>query len=224
MTEIVYTATSLWLGILTSISPCSFASNIAALSYVSKNLEKKNGVIFSGIFYTLGRCISYSILGFLITGAAWNIPPVSFFLQKYMTIIMGILFFLTGILLIFPATIFQGFFKLPDGIFKIKYGGGLAGSFLMGFILALAFCPVSAALYFGSIIPLTLRAHSGIMMPAVYGLGTGLPVLVSAAVIASGALFLEKYFIFVKKIEEKSKLITGILMLTIGVYLMIKYI
>jgi len=227
MTEIIYIATSLWLGILTAISPCPLASNIAAVSFVSRSMKKKHEVILSGLFYTLGRSLCYTLLGFLIVKMALNIPFTANFLQRYMIKILGPLFFITGIFLIFPINIFPFFLKLPGGISRIKADAGwsgFAGSLILGFVLALAFCPISAALYFGSLIPLSLKAQSGILLPAVYGIGTGLPVFVCAVIIASGASYLEKFFDNIKKIEEKSKLITGIVLLLIGIYMIIKYL
>lgn len=223
MTEVLYITTALWLGILTAISPCQLASSIAALSFVSKSMKKKNDIVLSGLFYTFGRSFCYAILGFLIVNAAWNIPFTANFLQKYMTKILGPFFIITGILLIFPVYIFPSWLKLPDGILKSKFISGYAGSFFLGFVLALAFCPISAALYFGSLIPLSLKAQSGILLPAVYGIGTGLPVFVFAVVVASGASYLEKFFENIRKIEEKSQLITGIVLATVGIYMTVRY-
>ena len=217
MTEIIYIVTSLWLGILTAISPCQLAPNIAALSFVSRNMKKEEAVV-SGIFYTLGRSVSYMLLGFLIVKTILIIPVTAIFLQKYMNKLLGPLFLITGLFLIFPINIFLPSLKVSHR----KASAGFFGSFLLGFVLAFAFCPVSAALYFGSLIPLALKAHSGILLPAAYGIGTGLPVFICAVVIASGTSYLEKFFENIKKIEEKSKLITGIVLLLIGIYLMLK--
>lgn len=103
MKEIVYATTALWLGVLTAVSPCQLVSNIAALSFVSKSMKKKNDIVLSGLFYALGRSFCYAVLGFLIVHAAWNIPFTANFLQRYITKIIGPFFVITGILLIFPV-------------------------------------------------------------------------------------------------------------------------
>jgi len=222
MTELIYAVSSFWLGILTAISPCQLSANIAALSFVSRSMKKKNDVVLSGVFYTLGRSFCYTILGFLIVHTVLNIPFTANFLQRHMIKILGPLFCLTGIFLVFPVDIFHSCLRLPAGISKMKFSTWFISPFLLGFILALAFCPVSAALYFGSLIPLSIKARSGILLPVVYGIGTGVPVLICAVVISSGTSYLEKFFENIKKVEEKSKLITGLALLFIGIYLIIK--
>ena len=75
--------TAVWLGILTSISPCPLATNIAAMSYISKQVEDKKSIFISGLLYTSGRMLVYLILGFLLVNGILNTPVAARFLQKY---------------------------------------------------------------------------------------------------------------------------------------------
>ncbi len=61
---------------------------------------------------------------------------------------------------------------------------GLVGCALMGFLFALTFCPVSAALFFGSLLPLAVREHSAWLVPALFGIGSAAPVLIFALALA----------------------------------------
>jgi len=80
---------ALWLGILTSISPCPLAANISAISYIGRFVGNNRGVLLSGIFYTAGRTAVYMTIGTLITGGLLASSQLSLFLQKYLNEILG---------------------------------------------------------------------------------------------------------------------------------------
>jgi len=211
-------ASALWLGILTSISPCPLASNVAAISFLSKKITHPVLVFISGLAYTLGRMVSYTILGWIIISSLLSVPQVAQFLQKYMGKALGPLLILTGLILLEIVTI-----RLPGLSLSQKHHTKLAesgapGAFLLGFIFALAFCPISAALYFGSLIPLAINSKSGIVLPFIYGIGTGLPVLVFAVAIALGVTSLSHWFHRITRLEYYTRKITGIVFILVGLY------
>ncbi len=219
MTEMFIGFTSaLWLGILTSISPCPLASNVAAVSFLSKKITHPVFVFISGLAYTLGRMTSYAILGWIIISSLLSVPQVAQFLQKYMGKALGPLLILTGLILLEIITI-----RLPGLSLSQKHQNKLAesgapGAFLLGFIFALAFCPISAALFFGSLIPLAINSKSGIILPFIYGIGTGLPVLVFAVAIALGVTSLSHWFHRITRIEYYTRKITGVVFILVGLY------
>jgi len=219
MTEIfIGFVSALWLGILTSISPCPLASNVAAISFLSKKITHPALVFISGLAYTLGRMVSYAILGWIIISSILSVPQVAQFLQKYMGKALGPLLILTGLILLEIITI-----RLPGLSFSQKHHNTLAesgatGAFLLGFIFALAFCPVSAALFFGSLIPLALTHKSGVTLVFVYGIGTGLPVLVFAVAIALGVTSLSHWFHKITRLEYYTRKITGAIFILVGLY------
>jgi len=219
MTEIFLSfASALWLGILTSISPCPLASNVAAISFLSKKITHPALVLISGLAYTLGRMVSYTVLGWIIISSLLSVPQVAQFLQKYMGKALGPLLILTGLILLEIITI-----RLPGLSLSQKHHNKLAesgapGAFLLGFIFALAFCPISAALYFGSLIPLAINSKSGIVLPFIYGIGTGLPVLVFALAIALGVTSLSHWFNKITRLEYYTRKITGVIFILVGLY------
>jgi cytochrome c-type biogenesis protein len=219
MTEIsISLASALWLGILTSISPCPLASNVAAISFLSKRITHPALVFYSGLAYTLGRMASYAILGWIIVSSLLSVPQVAQFLQKYMGKALGPLLIITGLFLLEVITI-----RLPGLSLSQKHHNKLAesgapGAFLLGFIFALAFCPISAALYFGSLIPLAINAKGGIILPFIYGIGTGLPVLVFAVAIALGMTSLSHWFHKITRLEYYTRKITGAVFIFVGLY------
>jgi cytochrome c biogenesis protein CcdA len=95
---------------------------------------------------------------------------------------------------------------------------GVPGAFLLGAVFALAFCPVSAALFFGSLIPLALQSKFGVTLPFIYGIGTGLPVLAFAVAIAAGITSLSHWFHKLTRLEYYMRIITGVTFMLVGVY------
>ncbi|MGB9715631.1 MAG: aromatic aminobenezylarsenical efflux permease ArsG family transporter [Thermodesulfovibrionales bacterium] len=222
--EIFLLFSAMWLGILTSISPCPLASNIAAVSFISNKITHKNIVFFSGILYSIGRSLTYIILGFLIVKAMVDIPLLSDFLQRYMNKILGIVLIFTGMVLLEMIHI-----NLPSLPFSEKFtkkitGRGIFGATLLGVLFAMAFCPVSAALFFGGLIPLSIKAESVITLPLIYGIGTGLPVLVFGTLFALGIEYFNRVYRKVNKLENYTKSITGIIFILIGIYYSLAYI
>ncbi|HPM43412.1 MAG TPA: sulfite exporter TauE/SafE family protein, partial [Candidatus Omnitrophota bacterium] len=92
--------TAFWLGILTSISPCPLATNIAAISFISKKIVHTRSVLITGFAYTLGRMIAYTMVGFLIIKSLLSVPTAANFLQKYMNKALGPILILVGLFLL----------------------------------------------------------------------------------------------------------------------------
>jgi cytochrome c-type biogenesis protein len=215
---------ALWLGILTSISPCPLASNIAAISFISQKVDSPARVMRTGLMYMAGRMLVYAVLGILIAGSMLSVPRVSFWLQKYMNQLLGPVLVLTAMFVL-------GLISLPlgKGGRVAQWGQKLAESwgewaaFPLGAVFALAFCPVSAALFFGSLIPLALSEESSLMLPLVYGLGTGLPVFAFAVAITLGAKRLASFFQQTSQFEKWARPVTGGLILLIGVWMTVLY-
>jgi cytochrome c-type biogenesis protein len=215
---------AIWLGILTSISPCPLATNIAAVSYLGKQLESTRGVILSGLFYTLGRMATYAAIGALIVGSVLAIPDVSNFLQKYMNKALG------------PVLIIAGMFLL--GLISFSFGGGsghervkgiigknsIIGSFLLGLVFALSICPVSAALFFGALVPLAVKQNSTVLLPLLYGAGTALPVIIFAFFIGISVDLTAKAFNKLTVVEIWFRRVTGIIFILVGVYFSLTFI
>jgi cytochrome c biogenesis protein CcdA len=215
---------ALWLGILTSISPCPLASNIAAVSLILKKADHTRYVFTSGILYTLGRVIGYTVLGVLITFSLLSIPQTSFFLQSYMNKVLGPILIIAGFFLL---ELFQ--FTIPGLSISDKVANrfkdlGVLGALPLGVLFALSFCPVSAALFFGSLIPLSLKNDSGVILPFVYGVGTGLPVLAFALLIAIGVKNIGNIFNKVTLIEYWTRRVTGIIFILVGIYYVLTHI
>lgn len=215
---------AVWLGILTSISPCPLATNIAAISYIGRRLESPRRVILAGVLYTLGRTLAYVALGSLLVAGAFSVPELSRFLQRYMNQILGPLLVVAGMFLLNLLNFTGSGSRLVERAQGRVSRWGLWGTVPLGFIFALSFCPVSAALFFGSLIPLCIEAHSPVSLPLGYGVGTALPVLVVGAVIGLSVGSVGKVFNAMTRIEKWARLATGSIFIAVGLYLSLKYI
>lgn len=224
MDVLIVSVSALWLGILTSISPCPLATNIAAVSFLSKKITHPFRVALSGIAYTLGRMAAYAALGWFIIHSLLSIPQTAQFLQKYMGKALGPFLILAGLFLLELITVHLPGISLSDKQHNRLVESGAPGAFLLGFVFALALCPVSAALFFGSLIPLALNSKVGDMLPFVYGLGTGLPVFLFAVAIALGVTSLSRWFHKISRAEYYTRRITGIIFILVGVYYSAIYI
>lgn len=209
---------ALWLGVLTSISPCPLATNIAAVAFLSKKIAHPALVFLSGLAYTIGRMISYAALGWIIVNSLLSVPQVAQFLQKYAGKALGPLLILTGLILLEVITLRLQGVGLSQKHHNKLAKAGAPGAFLLGLIFALAFCPVSAALFFGSLIPLALNSKVGTLLPFIYGVGTGLPVLLFAVAIALGVTSMSHWFRRITKIEYYTRKITGAIFIIVGLY------
>lgn len=215
---------AIWLGILTSISPCPLATNIAAVSYIGKNAAETKKVLVTGALYLLGRVTAYTALAALIVASTLSIPSISHFLQRSMNKALGPVLIIAGMFLLELIRLPAGSGIDQSRIQRLAEKNLFAASFFMGVLFALAFCPVSAALFFGSLVPLAVRHQSALIMPSLYGAGTALPVLVFAFLAAFGARHLSAVFHAATKLDLWGRRITGLLFIIIGIYFCVVFI
>jgi cytochrome c biogenesis protein CcdA len=180
-------AGALWLGLLTAISPCPLATNIAAIGYVARFSQSggRGRAWLPGLLYAVGRAIAYTVVGGVITWGLLSAPTLSSFLQQHMNQLLGPLLVLVGMALLGMLPGLPSFGQGSGQRWNEELMSlGLVGCALMGFLFALTFCPVSAALFFGSLLPLAVREHSAWLVPALFGIGSAAPVLVFALALA----------------------------------------
>jgi cytochrome c biogenesis protein CcdA len=215
---------ALWLGILTSISPCPLATNIAAISFIGRRVGNTRSVLLSGMMYTLGRMLTYLIIAVVVISSILAIPEISNTLQKYMNKLLGPLLIIVGMFLLELLTISLPNSRVSEKMQNRVTGNGVMGAGLLGMLFALSFCPTSAALFFGSLIPLSLKHESNILLPSIYGIGTALPVFVFSFLIALSTQLVGKVFNKLTQIELWVRRITGGIFIIVGIYFCLIYI
>jgi cytochrome c biogenesis protein CcdA len=181
-------------------------------------------VFASGALYTAGRLIAYLVLAVILVAGVLTIPEVSRFLQKYMNQILGPILILVGMFLLELISFGSKGSNVGDGMQKRVDRLGIWGALPLGLVFALSFCPVSAALFFGSLLPLAIKNDSTLILPLAYGLGTALPVLIFAILIATGTRYLGKAFAGLARIEWWLRRVTGVVFILAGIYYCLAYI
>ncbi len=217
-------AAALWLGILTSISPCPLATNVAAVSYIARRIERPSRVLLSASTYSLGRAAAYAAVSAVVVLGLLSVPGLSQLLQRYMNKLLGPLLVLVGTYLLDLVRFGLSTAAGSEGLRRRAADGGAWGAALLGALFALSFCPVSAALFFGSLVPLSLKHGSRVVLPVVYGLGTALPVAVLALLAASGTRALAAALKRVGAFDLWARRVTGAVFVAVGIYLSVRFV
>jgi len=213
------------LGLLTAISPCPLATNITAIAYVTRRVTNRKYAIITAALYTLGRMFSYSVLGVLMVVVGLEIPWVSLALQRISEPILGPLLILIGLIMLFINKI-----PLGRGGGKLALLGskvadwGMIGGFLLGVIFALAFCPYSAVLFFGVLIPLALKSTGGLGLPAVYAIGTGLPVLLLGTLLSFGVSRVSSWVNALNRVQPLIRIVVSLIFIGVGIYYLVLWL
>lgn len=206
------------LGLMTAISPCPLATNITATAFISKNISSKRKVFLSGILYSLGRGFSYTAIGLILYFGASKFHIARFFNQngeKY----LGPLLIIIGLIMLNVIKLnFLGKLNFQEKLSEKFTEKGLLGSFLIGVIFALAFCPYSGALFFGMLIPMTIASSDGLYLPIVFAFGTGLPVILFTYLLAFTAGKVGVFYNRITKIEKVMRTVAGVVFIITGLY------
>lgn len=209
--------TALWLGVLASVSPCPLAANMAAFSFIQKDAASPRGVIIAGGLYSLGRMAAFALLGSLVISGLLAIPEASIIMQRHMNRIVGPILIAVGVFVLDLLEIGGGNgFTLR--LASSKTFRGPAGSFLLGVLFAMAMCPVSAALFFGGLIPLAGDAGSRVILPALFGLGSALPVTLLSLLFSWGTMAVSRSIGRVYAIQRVIQVSSGVILLITGIY------
>ena len=209
--------TAFILGLMTAISPCPLATNISAISFISRDLQNRKGVFISGLVYTLGRAFSYTALALLIYFGASKMN-VSLLFQGWGEKLLGPILIIIGLLMLDIIKInFPSWNKLTESIGK-KGKGSYWSTFLLGVVFALAFCPYSGVLYFAMLIPITISSASGLYLPIIFAFATGIPVIIFSWLLAYSVGFVGKLYNHIKVFELWFRRIVAVLFILVGFY------
>ena len=213
--------TAFLLGLMTAISPCPLATNITATAYLSKDIGDKHRVMFNGVFYTLGRMFSYTVLGLIFYFGASQFQ-VAKLLQNIGGMWLGIALIIIGILMLDIISIkLPGMSKLTSKIENKEGKKTYWDAFLLGLLFALAFCPYSGVLYFGGLIPMTIASPSGLLLPPVFAIATGLPVIIIAWLLAYSIGNVGKFYNKMNAFQKWFKWIVAAIFIIVGIYYII---
>jgi len=215
---------TLGLGLTGALAPCILAANIAAAAYISRRLTDPKYTFLAGLLYTLGRAFSYSVIGIAIIAVGQEIDWLKSFFEKGHHV-LGPFFIAGGLLMLFIGKIpfFRGggrLVALGEKVAGLKF----IGPFLLGVILALAFCPTSATLFFVLLMPIAIQADGGFMLPAVFAFATALPVLVFGTLLSLGVTRVSSWVNAITRSEKYIRIIISLIFIGVGIYYIILWI
>jgi cytochrome c-type biogenesis protein len=212
---------ALALGLMTAISPCPLATNITAIGFISKDIKDKNRVFVNGLLYTLGRAITYTGLALIIFLGADQFKFSGFF-QRYGEKFIGPLLIIIGLFMLDVIKInFPGMSRLTAKM-QDKTRWGYFDALLLGLVFALAFCPYSGVLYFGMLVPMTVASPSGLYLPVIFAIATGIPVIIFAWILAYAVSGVGGVYQKVKSFEIWFRRIIAMLFMLVGIYYIIR--
>jgi cytochrome c biogenesis protein CcdA len=212
-----------WFGFLTAISPCLMATNVAAITFIARKINNPKYALLSGLVYIAGQALAYVILGFLLVSSLLSVPHVSIWLQDHFLRLLGPILILTAMFLLELLSINLGSGKMKEEVQKKAVDAGIWFSAILGIVFAMSFCPTTAALFFGSLIPLAVTHESSVLLPLVYALGVAVPVFVFAILIVLAANKVGTLFENVQRAEKWARFGTGGIFLAIGLYFTLVY-
>jgi len=209
--------TAILLGLMTAISPCPLATNISAIGFISRDIENRRRVFLSGLVYTLGRAISYTVLAIIIYFGASKMN-ISMLFQGWGEKLLGPVLILIGLFMLDVIHLnFPGLTGLTD-----KIGENSKGSYwstlLLGMVFALAFCPYSGVLYFVMLIPMTVASAGGLYLPVLFAIATGLPVILFAWLLAYAVGNIGKLYNQIKIFELWFRRVVSVVFIVVGIY------
>jgi len=209
--------TAFILGLMTAISPCPLATNVTAIGFISKDMENQKRVFINGLIYTLGRSISYTAIGLLFFFSASQFQFEGA-IQEWGEKLIGPILIIIGLLMLGVINIkIPGLGSITDKM-QDQSGKGFWGVLLLGIVFALAFCPYSGVLYFGMLIPMTVSSVSGLYLPIIFALGTGIPVIIFAWLIAFSVGSIGSMYNRLKNFEIWFRRVVAVLFIGVGIY------
>lgn len=218
--------TAFLLGLVTAISPCTLAANISGAAFVLKTMKTPEYALFVGILLSTGRIITFFVVGAVMIAVGHTIGHIALFSQTAGTVLLGIVLLAAGVLFleVVPLSVDIGGGVVARMMEK-AHALGLAGALLVGVLFGLAFCPYSAALFFGMVVPLALASEpGGYILPVLFGLGVNVPVLAFTGMVFAGSSRAKKTM---QRVGESWRLVgrvLGAFLVAASVYYLYPYV
>lgn len=225
--SLIHSNTAPWLiafilGIVNAVSHCLLATNIVAISFISKDIQDKKKIFLNGIYYTLGRTVTLTLLAFVIIfllQGSTSLESIEHFMGHYGDMIIGPLFLIIGFIMLFADKIHLPSISLNlNKNMEKRFKSGSFSSFLLGLVLALAFCPTSAFIFFGVLIPISTASSEGYLLPVIFSIATGLPVIISAWVLAFSFEKMNRFYDQAQTAGKWFRIILSIVFIVVGFY------
>lgn len=212
--------TAFLLGLLTALSPCPLATNIAAIGYIGKDVGNRRLIFRNGLLYTFGRLMGYTLLGVVLIAIVREGSSLFGIQQAIATageVLLGPALTVIGLYMLFGSRLSLPQLRVGGNAENLAGKGG-RGALLIGVLFALAFCPTSGVLYFGMLIPMSATATAGYLLPAVYAVATALPVIAVAWILAFSVQRIGSFYGRMKTVQKWMNRVAGAVFTVVGIY------
>lgn len=205
------------LGLLTAVHPCPLAGHLGALAALSGWPERPRRIWGAGLALAAGFASAYAALGILLCWGLTSAPSASEVLQSYLTRLLGPLLVVAGMLIAGllgggrPSAMRE---RLSSWFGRRAWSSWIA--FPAGMLLALSFCPASAAIFFGVLLPLAMTKQMPVLLPVAYGAGVAFPLVVIAFLVAFGTHWLGREANHAARIKTV-RLAAGAVVILVGI-------
>ncbi len=223
------------LGLWTAVQPCPMTANVAAVVWLGRRAESVRGGVLAALLFVAGQTIAYVSLSWLVLGgiaASWRL---SAFLQQHVNEFLGPAWIIAGMVLLgliefrlprFPSPLPPGEGQgvradscATRGVPKISSWSALP----LGIVLAMAFCPVTAVLFFVNLVTIARSGSSHVVYPLVYAIGASLPVAGLALLLGTGSRWLGTAFDSAQRMHWWLNRAAGVVLLAVGVYYALRF-
>lgn len=213
--------TALLLGLLTILDPCTLMTSITAIGYIDKEINNKRKVLTNGIMFVLGKLSTYVLLSIpFIMGAQTD--RIQHILSHWGEPILAGFMLICGIVLLISGHHHEHDHGVSKWLQHVDSEASWLWSFILGIFFAIAFCP-HRLVYFLTMIDITLTMPGtwNWLMPVVFGLGTGLPIMLIAWIVSYSAISIGNLTNKMNVFEKWFRHICAILFILISIYLVI---
>ena len=212
--------TALLLGFLMILDPCTLFTSIAAIGYIDREMQNRRRVLTTGLMFVLGKLVTYVLLSVpFIVGAQTD--TIHHLLESWGEPLLCVFMLICGILLLVVGrhhhTHDHGMSKWLQ---SVDDKSSWLWAFMLGIFFAIAFCPHRLVYFFTMVdTAISLAPPMNWILPIVFGLGTGLPILIIAWLISYSAISTQTLTEKLRRFEKWFRYICAALFIGYGIWL-----
>ncbi len=214
---------ALALGFWTAVQPCPLTANLAAVAWLGRRVGTIAGGILAASLFIAGQVIAYVGLAWLVLAGVASSWRLSAFLQQHVNELLGPIWILTAMVLLGLLR-----FRLPSlrRAAPRPTGGEIISiwtSLPLGIMLALAFCPVTAVLFFVNLLTIAAAGNSHFLYSLLYALGAALPVAAFSLLLGTGSRWLGIAWDRTRQVQQWLNWVAGAVLLVVGLYSCLRF-
>lgn len=215
---------ALLFGLIGALSPCQVSTGLAAFVYATRRVDRPGAALASGLAYVGGKVLVYTALGLAAVALGVGMQQASIPVIVAARKAIGPLLLVIGLSMLgviqLPLSVGA---QLSARLERQAEGRGVLGAFLLGVAFAFAFCPTLFVLFFGLTLPLAVASPLGPLFPALFALGTTLPLLAFVTLAAAGGVGMGQFIRGAKGAGVVLNRVAGVVFVLVGLHEIVLY-